>query len=168
MILILIRHAPAMEREKFKVSQKEDGLRPLTIKGKKRMERVGFKLKQWIKEVDLITTSPLLRASQSAEILSQIFDDAPVKQSPELVPECPPKTFLKWLQFHAKTSRVVIAVGHEPHLSRLSSYLISGSEDHAILMKKSAMICFKIDNQYAVTPGKVKLLWLVQPKMMSK
>lgn len=168
MILILVRHAPAIEREDFKSNNQEDGLRPITIKGKRRMQKVGFKLREWVDEVDLIVTSPLLRATQSAEILSQIFDEAPVKQSPELVPECPPKAFIKWVKFHGKNIKTMLVVGHEPHLSLLSSYILTGHEEAQILMKKSAMICFKIDTHQDIIPGKAKLLWHVQPKMVGR
>ncbi|HWU41779.1 MAG TPA: histidine phosphatase family protein, partial [Bdellovibrio sp.] len=86
MELIIIRHAVAEEREDFVKKNLEDQLRPLTLKGRKRMQKICVKLRDYVKGFDVIVSSPFTRARQTAEILSQIYFETKVIETPELVP----------------------------------------------------------------------------------
>src|SRR5437868_14895733 len=122
MELIIIRHAVAEEREVFVKKNSEDSLRPLTLKGRKRMQKVAVRLQDFVKEFDVIVTSPFTRARQTAEILSQIYFETPVLEAPELVPQSPPSAFVKWLRVQSKQARRIAVVRHEPHLSTVVIY----------------------------------------------
>ena len=61
MILYLIRHAIAVEAAEF---EGEDSQRPLTGKGKKKMQAIAQGLKELEIQLDLILNSPYLRAAQ--------------------------------------------------------------------------------------------------------
>ncbi|RYZ89329.1 MAG: hypothetical protein EOP06_09490 [Proteobacteria bacterium] len=78
MELIIMRHGIAEEREEFAKKNLEDHLRPLTLKGKKRIQVISMQLREWVSEVDVIVSSPFVRARQTAELASQIFLDTPV------------------------------------------------------------------------------------------
>ena len=58
----------------------------------------------------------------------------------------------------------ILLVGHNPHMEMLASYLVSGSEDVEIRLKK-ASIC-KISFDDAVRPGKGTLEYLMQPAQL--
>ncbi|MBV8149574.1 MAG: histidine phosphatase family protein, partial [Candidatus Eremiobacteraeota bacterium] len=68
MIVYFVRHGAAVDAQEWSGS---DDNRPLTQKGRDRMERVGERLEDLEIEADAIVTSPLLRAKQTAEILAE-------------------------------------------------------------------------------------------------
>lgn len=93
MELIIMRHGLAEDREEFNRKNSEDSLRPLTLKGRKKTQKVAMKLRDLIDEVDVIVSSPFTRARQTAEIVSQIFIETKVVEAAELVPSSPPQAF---------------------------------------------------------------------------
>lgn len=164
MELILMRHGLAEDREEFAKKSSEDHLRPLTLKGRKRTQKVCMQLRDWIEEVDLIVSSPFTRARQTAEIASQIFIDQKVVEAPELVPSSPPHAFKRWLRSHGDEHKRILAVGHEPHLGILASYLMADQVEPLLELKKSGVLCLEISSFKNLAPGTAKLLWLLQPK----
>lgn len=164
MQLILVRHGVAEDREDFKKKNLDDRLRPLTLKGRKRMQKIAMVMSDKIEGVDFIVTSPLTRARQTAEILSQIFVDIPVFESPELSPQSPPAAFAKWLKVHAKDAKKIMAVGHEPHLGILTSWLMANKEEPFVLYKKGGSAAFQVEALEDIKAGEGRMLWLVQPK----
>ncbi|MGE0633345.1 MAG: histidine phosphatase family protein [Pseudobdellovibrionaceae bacterium] len=164
MQLIIVRHAIAEDREDFKKKSLDDRLRPLTLKGRKKMQKIAMEMREKIKDVELIITSPFTRAKQTAEILSQIFVDIPVVEAPELTPQSPPAAFAKWLKSHAKDCKKIMAVGHEPHLSHLMSWFLSGSEEAFIELKKGGSGAIEFESFAEVRANAGHLLWLLQPK----
>ncbi|WP_374078433.1 phosphohistidine phosphatase SixA [Bdellovibrio bacteriovorus] len=166
MELIIIRHAVAEEREDFKKKGLEDHLRPLTLKGRKRMQKVCVQLRDVVKEIDLIVSSPLTRARQTAEIVSQIYFETKVVEAPELVPHSPPQAFVKWLRTQAKTHRRIAIVGHEPHLSSFASYMLSGKTESFIDLKKSGIIGLEMESFTHAEAGSAQLLYAIPPKFL--
>ncbi len=81
MQIIVVRHGFAEERDEFSKTGQEDHLRPLIPKGRKQTEKVARKIRDWIEGVDLIVTSPYVRAQQTAEILSYVYTKAKVIES---------------------------------------------------------------------------------------
>lgn len=159
-----MRHGLAEDREEFAKKNPEDSLRPLTMKGRKRTQRVAMQLRDWIEEIDLIVSSPFTRARQTAELVSQIFIDTKVIEAAELVPSSPPQAFKRWLRAHGDEHKRILAVGHEPQLSVLVSYLMSGQTEAQLEIKKSGVLCLKIDSFKTLAPGTAKLMWLLQPR----
>src|SRR5512134_3543141 len=72
MNLYFIRHAIAVEAGT--PEYENDSLRPLTGKGKKKMQKIARGLKELGAEIDLILTSPYVRAAETAKILRKTFD----------------------------------------------------------------------------------------------
>ncbi len=115
MLLFIIRHATAEEREEFAKKNTDDSLRPLTPKGKKKLQKMILSLEKEFDKLDLIVTSPYLRAKQSAQIISELTDGAKIVESAELVPHAPPQSLMKWLKTHCggyKKVAVVYGAGH--------------------------------------------------------
>ena len=73
MKLLVIRHGPAGDREAWATEGRDDRLRPLTPDGKKEMRQVAKGLRTLIPGIDLIATSPLVRAAQTAEIVAKQY-----------------------------------------------------------------------------------------------
>lgn len=166
MELVIIRHGIAEEREDFAKKGQEDYFRPLTLKGRKKMQKVAIQLRDVVKEFDLIVSSPLTRARQTAEILSQIYFETKVVEAPELVPGSPPQAFLKWIRIQAKTVKRIAIVGHEPHLSSFASYMLTGKEESFIDLKKSGIIGLEVESFQTAEAGGAQLLYAVPPKFL--
>lgn len=166
MELIIVRHAVAEEREDFKKRGLEDNLRPLTLKGRKKMQKVCVFLRDYVKELDVIVTSPLVRARQTAEIMSQIYFDTKVIETPELVPQSPPPAFLKWLRVQGRNYRRIAIVGHEPHISSFTSYMLSGKPESFIDFKKSGVIGLELESFAQAEAGSAQLLYYLPPKFI--
>jgi phosphohistidine phosphatase len=70
MKLLIIRHAVAEERDAWANTGKSDDERPLTTEGRGKMARNARGLREGVPSVDLVATSPLVRARQTAEIVA--------------------------------------------------------------------------------------------------
>jgi phosphohistidine phosphatase len=165
MRLILVRHAMAEDREEFFKKNIEDHLRPLTLKGKKKMLKVALEFSDLIGQVDHIITSPFLRAKETANILHEVFPAASIVEAAELVPQSPPQSFLKWLRSFQGSFQTMMAVGHEPQLSVFASFLLTGEAVSRIDFKKSGMVCFEFESTEDLMQRHIRLRWMVHPKM---
>lgn len=167
MELIIIRHAVAEEREDFARKGLEDHFRPLTIKGRKRMQKVCVRLQSFIEDFDLIVSSPLVRAKQTAEIVSRLYAATKVVEAPELMPQSPPQAFVKWLRTQARAHRRIAVIGHEPHLSALACYLLAGKVDSFIDLRKSGVLALEIESFADLESGSAQLLFAIPPKFLA-
>src|SRR5436190_7488212 len=112
-ILYLVRHAIAEERGK---AWPDDSKRPLTKAGKARFREVVKGLRRLEVDIDLIVTSPLVRAKQTAQILARgLRPRPPLKTSAALAPEQSPAKAAASLRDYRKARQIAL-VGHEPGL----------------------------------------------------
>lgn len=162
MKLLLIRHAIAEERESFARTGKEDRLRPLTDEGRKKMKQAAKGLRAMVPEIELLATSPLTRAAQTAAILDSVYGDVKEVEIKELSPEATPERFLRWLR--KQKADTVAAVGHEPSLSLIASWLLTGQERRVIALRKGGA-CL-IDFPDGVDAGAGTLLWALTPAQL--
>jgi phosphohistidine phosphatase len=163
MKLYIMRHAIADDRDPDKYP--DDGQRPLTQAGIKKMHKVARALYGMGLQIDLILSSPLLRARETAEIARQglhlrkdqlILTDAlaPSFDSSQLVAEIQAKYMYAGL----------LLVGHEPDLSALISQFLSGGPSLSISMKKAGICCLTIEQ---IAAGKCATLeWLLSPGLL--
>ncbi|MCX7978445.1 MAG: histidine phosphatase family protein [Bdellovibrionaceae bacterium] len=165
MELVLIRHATAEDRAEFARKNREDYLRPLVPKGRKRMEEVCKELFRLIPEVKLIVTSPFVRARQTAEIVQKTFKGSQILEAAELVPHAPPTAFLRWLVAHGRNHDRIFAVGHEPQLSIFASYLLTGTQESFLDLKKSGVLILEVESFVDLKPGNVELKALIPPRV---
>lgn len=168
MEIILVRHAVAMERQEFAKTGQEDSLRPITLKGARRHRRMCKSMQKMARGAEVIVTSPLLRARQTAEITSQIYEDLNILEVPELVPSASPSAFLKWVRVWGRVYKKIIVVGHEPHLGELASYLVSGQVQHNFIVKKSGFLSIITGPASEIEKGSGKVLYHVSPKLFMK
>ena len=169
MYLYIVRHAIAEEREDFLQKNSDDSLRPLTAKGQRRMQNVILKLKSELKDIDLVVTSPFVRAKQTATLISELIGKPKIEESAELVPHATASAFVNWIKAHGKNKKKVMIVGHEPHLSTLISYLLSGNNNNGFVeMKKSSIAMIETGSFEEITPSRASLIWLFPPKLLEK
>ena len=165
MKILIVRHAPAGDRAVFSKTGKSDSKRELTSKGRRKMKKAAKGLRRILPCVDLIATSPLTRAEQTARILSRAYAGARTVEIVELSPGGSPESVLRRLQDFAKVPTLAL-VGHEPYLSALAATLLAGGGDFKIDLKKGAA-CL-IDFSGAPKAGAGTLLWSLTPSQLRK
>lgn len=158
MELLLFRHGPAGDRDKWKARGLPDAERPLTALGKEKTEKSAAGLTAVMPRLDLIAFSSLKRASQTADILRRRYKAAGTLELPQLEPTATPEAMLAKLRTMAEARRVAL-VGHEPHLGSLASLLIGG-KGARLELKKAGACLLDVD---ALQAGGARLLWLLQP-----
>ncbi|MEO7191606.1 MAG: phosphohistidine phosphatase SixA [Vicinamibacterales bacterium] len=157
--LYLIRHGIAAERgDKWP----DDTLRPLTHQGAVRMRHVVRGLQTLGTDIDLILTSPLVRAMETAELVSRGLESRPdVVSLPVLAPGGTPARVAEALAARAKV-RGVALVGHEPDLGELAGWLIGSRTP---LQFKKGGVC-RIDCEDWPPARQNQLVWLATPRML--
>ncbi len=157
--LYLIRHGLAEERGD---AWPDDAKRPLTDEGMSRLRKQVRGLARLGVSVDLILTSPLVRARQTAEIVAGGLHPQPhVTTLDSLTPEGSCADVIADLGKHARRSRLAL-VGHEPGIGELAARLI-GSR-HRLPFKKGAICCIEIDSLPPAGPG--DLCWFLPPRIL--
>ena len=164
MKLYIIRHAIAVEAGTPGVE--DDSQRPLTDKGKKKMQKIAQGLRELETELDLILTSPYVRAVETAKILRKAFDlkKENVVETEHLTPTGDGNQVVNLIKEQYPNVDKVALVGHEPALSNLASVLISGDPTLALTFKKGGVCRLSVDTlQY----GRCATLdWLLSPAQL--
>jgi phosphohistidine phosphatase len=133
MDVYILRHGIAEERDPQKFP--DDDRRPLTGEGMRKMRRIASALKGLGCRFDLVLTSPLARARQTADIAASVLGiESRLRETPHLAPSGDPRRLVAEVNGHGEGS--VLLVGHEPYLSGFISVLLSGREGLEINLKK--------------------------------
>ncbi len=159
MQLLIIRHAIAEDREDFAKTGETDDERPLTAFGRQRMVRNTRGLRRAARQIDLLATSPLKRAVQTAEVIGEVYGIREIAICEAMRPERPMKDFARWLGRHREHD-VVAVVGHDPHVSILATWLITGVAEPRVQFKKGGCMALEIPDQ---VEGGATLLWAMAP-----
>ena len=164
MNLYLLRHGIAVERGSAVFGNDAD--RPLTLKGERRLWRIANAMEALELSFDLILSSPLVRARQTAEIVAEAFNARkPFEFSEGLKPDADLKLLINELKNLEPAPESVLLVGHEPCLSELISRLVSGSADFSVLMKKGGLC--KLSTESLKFGRCATLEWLLTPRQMA-
>jgi len=134
MDIYLVRHAEALERKEGLA----DEVRHLTRRGRKQAAKQARRMKKNKVRPELILTSPLVRAVQTAELLAaEIGQGAVVAAHPSLAFDADAAAVVTMLREAGKLQSVML-VGHEPQLSAVAALLL-GYEHIAPLAKASCL-----------------------------
>ena len=159
MNLYILRHGIAADRSG---EYPDDNLRPLTRKGISRMRREVEGMGAIGIAPDLIISSTLVRAIQTAEIALQgLSAPSRMANSEALVPWAHPSQILRELAASHASASSVMVVGHEPHLSSLVSYILTGKISWLIDLKKGALCSIDLSPS-----GRGQLLWALAPRQL--
>ena len=137
--------------------KKDDDERPLTKRGKKEMREVAAFLRQVKARPDLIVTSPLPRASQTAEITAERLK-VKCRQDKLLSPGFRRDDLERLLKKYPEESLMI--VGHEPDFTETISQLTGGS----LKLSKAGIALVELNHSWR--DG--RLLWLIPPKVATK
>jgi len=137
--------------------KKPDDERPLTDFGKKEMRDVAKFLARLNVRLDLIVTSPLPRASQTAEIAADYLK-AKLQKDESLAPGFGMSVLRTVLKRHP--AKALMLVGHEPDFTTI----ISGLTGASLKLSKAGVALVDVDPE----SEEGKLLWLFPPKIARK
>ena len=162
MNIFIVRHAIAVERGT--PGYEDDSKRPLTDAGRRKMKKIVKGIHQLDIELDLVLSSPYVRARDTAKIVATEFDtEDKIAYTDNLIPSGDNQALVD--EIHEKYDVTNLAlVGHEPMLSSLVSWLTTGSTDMKITLKKGGLACLSADNLYE--EHRATLLWLLTPAVM--
>jgi phosphohistidine phosphatase len=158
MRLLIIRHAIAVERGTTEVPDDE---RPLTRKGIRRFRAAARGLARLLPRPDMLFTSPLLRARQTARIAARAWGG----------PDPVEAVALAGGEFEEVAETVggfpekalVALVGHEPQLSEMVARLLGGADAERLVFKKGGAALLNV-------PGRLEeggaLLFFLPPRVL--
>jgi phosphohistidine phosphatase len=160
MELYILRHAIAAERGLVHYPNDD---RPLTPDGIDKMKKGAEGIRAVVAGLDVIFTSPLQRARETAKITAQVFDTpTKIKFVKAMLPEAGTDEMLALLEKLPLKGRVMV-VGHEPGLGKLASFLLR-AEQPMIEFKKGSLC--RIDLEPFPKAKKGKLIWHLTPKQL--
>ena len=165
MKLLLVRHAIAESREIFAKTKRSDRYRPLSPRGRKRMRKNALGLAEILSDPNLLVTSPYTRAQETLKILKDVYPKTKTEALKELEPGASKESFLDWLKSNKK-KKAIVAVGHEPFLGELASFLCSGSEKSMITLQKGGVCLLVFEGR--IDKGRGKLHCLLTPSNLRR
>lgn len=164
MHLLLIRHAIAEDRLEFARTGQSDYYRPLNERGRSRMARGAAGLRSIVPQIDILATSPLTRAVQTAEIVAEAYDGMSIERVDSLG-SGDGEEFLAWLR-DCPPGGVVAAVGHEPTMSDWAAWMLTGGLDDFAVVKKGSAIMLEFP--YRIRAGEAWLRWFLTPAQLRR
>ena len=171
MDLFILRHGYAGNRLSDPM---KDAKRQLTVSGKKEVIEIAKSLKKLGVKFNVIFSSPLERAFQTAKIIADEYElIEQIKQSEELKPNGS-KYFLYNKLSKLNIDSVILIVGHEPYLSNMINDIISNNDtdrnynknNKNIILKKAGLSRIKITSTVPKLKGELR--WLLTPRILKK
>lgn len=151
MQLTIIRHAIAEDGA-------DDAARPLSKKGRKRFEEIVKTLEKLELRFDRVLHSPKKRAVDTALMLRALCDGE-LESTPLLAQE-PSVELWKLLE----TERLAV-VGHEPHLTSLMSWLVTGEASGGNFeLRKGGVAQLEGEPE----PAGMRLITLLTPRVLRR
>ena len=156
-LLYLLRHATAQDA----ALPLPDTDRALVPKGRRQVRQVAAFCQRQALQPQLLLSSPVLRARQTAKSLAR------------QLPGCAAPQWVEWLALHTPTAQAreglqaTLAthdgdpwlVGHEPDLSALAAALLGAPA--RLLLKKASLTCLRLADD-----GPAQLLWSLPCALM--
>ena len=157
MRVYFLRHGKAEDRAAWRG---RDADRPLTAEGEEALRRAAKQLRAMDLALDVVVTSPYVRARRTAEIVADelglggrlVVDD-------RLAPGFDLRRLEQVLAAHGPADGVMV-VGHEPDFSETVAELIGGGD---VVMKKGGLA--RVDAT-APAAGGGQLVWLLTPPLL--
>jgi phosphohistidine phosphatase len=156
MEIYVLRHGEAEER----ASGLADRDRKLTAKGKQDLKAVLKTARKAEVAPDLILTSPLRRALETAAIAAEVLGCKRVVETRSLLPGASPDQIWKEIGSDHKVEKILLA-GHQPHLGSLVGLLLEAPV--MVDMKKSCLV--RITTQGRLGPPRGVLKWMITTKV---
>jgi phosphohistidine phosphatase len=167
MEIYFLRHGEAGKRVPI---ASRDTERALTAAGKKEIEEVGEGMAELGLKFDLVATSPLKRAKETASIVNKgLKRKLPVEEWGELAPEGSRNALYDKLR-KLRPGSSVMFVGHEPYLTTTIGEIVGrdgvGSSSPRIVLKKGGLARVSVTGLNPRAIGELR--WLLTPKQIRK
>ena len=156
MVAYFLRHADAEPRIT------SDQERKLTPKGLEQSEKAGKFMARCGLLPEIILTSPVVRARQTAQVVAEKLGDAEVSEVDWLACGMSAETCLMELKARQGTASVLL-VGHEPDFSETIATMLGVSDAGAIKVRKAALTGIELLDFRA---GEGQLHFLVPARLM--
>lgn len=165
MELFFLRHGDA-EISLFK-TPRADFERNLTEYGQVEILKEAMAMKMFIEDFDVIFTSPLYRAVQTASIFAKVFRcDDRLKITNSLEPPASLEDLLEAVALEGEVERV-LCVGHAPSLGLMATELVTGMvEERLFPLKKGGLLCIQLESPDQ--SAEAELLYLLDPIFLSR
>lgn len=163
MELYLIRHGIAQQlglKNDF-----TDEKRTLTSEGRDRMREAARGLRKLGVQLDVLLTSPLVRAVETAEIVAEALglSKKEIIQTGSLSPGGSADELFSEIKSHTGVESAGL-VGHEPYLGELAARMVQCNGPFSIDFKKGSVCSLNIVETVPSLHG--KLVWLMTPKQL--
>ncbi|MGE0799442.1 MAG: histidine phosphatase family protein [Lautropia sp.] len=167
----MIRHAIAEDRDGFRQrTGLDDSRRPLTEAGAAKMKRAARGLKQVAGPILLFATSPYTRAGATASIVVEHAGFPDPVEVQALQPDQHPSKFLEWLNSELGSNAAFTdadmekatfaAVGHEPHLSRVIGWSLTGRDAPLGELRKGGACLLMFSGKFSASSATVE--WILK------
>jgi phosphohistidine phosphatase len=157
MFVYFLRHASAGVSKNDPV---KDEKRPLDRDGVEQCGHVGRALAVLETHVDVIVSSPLKRATQTAaRIANELAYEGKISLDPALRPGASFAQFRDLLTRYGNQEAIMV-VGHNPNLSEFLGRLIGGGSRAGIDLKKAGVARVEVNHHRGV------LNWCLTPKLL--
>jgi phosphohistidine phosphatase len=164
MKLYIVRHAIAAPHGTPGVDEDE---RPLTKEGITKMQQASAGLRALGFTTDLIMTSPLLRARQTADILLKAFGKGVcLEVLPALAPSGSREDLYDALRLYEKKFDSLMLVGHQPSLGEIAGEIAFGSASHPIELRKGGACALDLESLKGTPQG--NLIALLTPSILRR
>lgn len=138
MRLIFLRHGLAEGH--FTMDQDADFERELTEEGIKRLHKTFKVFKDHVKSIDVIFSSPLARAIQTAELFWTYYKDSDLEMMADLDILDDPRHLVEYISF-LPTDGCYTFIGHDPHITKVVAALLALHPEHDFMTIKKGGIC---------------------------
>src|SRR5512135_2038430 len=152
MEIFVLRHGEAEET----VKGLADRDRKLTARGKQDLKAVLKLARRAEVAPDLILTSPLRRAQETAAIAAEVLDSKRVVETRNLLPGASPELIWKEIGSDHQVEKILLA-GHQPHLGSLIGLLLEAPV--TVDLKKSSLV--RIEAQTGLGRPRGVLKWMI-------
>lgn len=157
MIVYFLRHASAGQS---KNDPAKDDKRALDDDGIAQCGYIGRALAALDVHVDVIISSPLKRASQTASLVgNEMGHETKLELDRALLPGASFQAFRDLLNRYSKQEAIMV-VGHNPSMSEFLGKLIGDGAEASIDLKKGAVAKVEVDRKLAA------LHWCLTPKLV--
>jgi phosphohistidine phosphatase len=164
MILLLVRHAHAGERDSLRWP--DDTQRPLTRRGRDGARRMARRLRTQRLKPTLILASPWRRAWHSAELLAEGATAGLKPVAVGALAMTPAIAPIARAIGSQDPAAIIALVGHEPWLSQLAALLLTGRRDGLTIdFPKGGVLGLEAEE---VKSGAARLRFLLRPKQAER
>ena len=147
MVIILVRHAKALDKLIAQENGQQDSTRALTDQGRVDFAKFIKDKTNYFKNVDRIFSSPYKRALETAEILiAKLLPEQKITSEKRIQPDEEPQNFYSFL---LRTGfKKIVLVTHEPFLSEFVQ-LVTATPVSNIKFKKGCIVIVKLQKSKA-------------------